>query len=335
MKTSYHRLMLALSILDFFSSMGMILLGPWAVPIAAKRYVAGARGTVATCEVSGFLFTMFYASLFYAVVIQLYFLLKIRFEWQEVTVQKFIEIPAHLILTVVYMIVIRGIVPLVMNEFNPLEFFPGWCWRSPFPPNCDNIEVECERGIPFQRNLRAMIGLDTFILMFIVLSLTSIVLKVRSTEQRLLRYASGRSMDLTRETAIQAFLYVCTFLVTYVPIALVYYLYFSDHHQEWYFVVFVAASKLFSPLQGLFNSLVYMRKRYKELFREGGTLGFLRLGQWIAGGNSERESSTLSCDSGMAKATTTMAASSSFLNNGSAIHNTGNFGLIDPFAIDT
>ena len=52
-KSVYHRIMLGMSVLDFFNSLGMIIFGPWAVP-AQETSVVNARGTFATCEASGF-----------------------------------------------------------------------------------------------------------------------------------------------------------------------------------------------------------------------------------------------------------------------------------------
>ena len=51
----YHRLMLGMSVLDVFNSLGLLVLGPWAVPRdAVYSNSLHARGTFTTCAASGF-----------------------------------------------------------------------------------------------------------------------------------------------------------------------------------------------------------------------------------------------------------------------------------------
>lgn len=52
-KSVYHRILLGMSILDFFNSLGILVFGPWSVPEEAET-IPRASGTFTTCEVSGF-----------------------------------------------------------------------------------------------------------------------------------------------------------------------------------------------------------------------------------------------------------------------------------------
>jgi hypothetical protein len=54
LKSVYQRLILGMSIMDFITSLDIILFCPWAMPEEASDFVAGARGTFQTCEVSVF-----------------------------------------------------------------------------------------------------------------------------------------------------------------------------------------------------------------------------------------------------------------------------------------
>ena len=53
-RSVYHRILLGMSVLDFFNSLSMIVFGPWAVPKQESDTVYHARGTFTTCAVSGF-----------------------------------------------------------------------------------------------------------------------------------------------------------------------------------------------------------------------------------------------------------------------------------------
>lgn len=270
LKSVYHRLILAISIVDLVVSLGMIFLGPWAVPESAKRYVAGARGTVASCEASGFLLNYLFGSMWYSAFLAVYFLCKVRFEWQEATMAKCLEPLAHLF--AIIFPTVSGIDGIISNQFNPLDSLPGFCWFTPYPPNCEKDSGRiCERG---SESTEAMSGTAIFLFCVIAVSMALILCKVRSTETRLQQYGAGRDLVLTKETAIQALLYIGVFIITFFPVVLLEILYFQRYSR--YYVIIAAMVKILSPLHGLFNAVIYMRKRYRELFRDGGSLSFFR-----------------------------------------------------------
>ena len=78
----YHRLMLAISLSDLVSSMGFLVLGPWAVP-SDWPYGRSGRGTNETCEASGFFFHLGTISIWYSVFLAIHFVLVLRWEWKE------------------------------------------------------------------------------------------------------------------------------------------------------------------------------------------------------------------------------------------------------------
>lgn len=273
LKSVYHRLIFAISTLDWIVSLSMIILGPWAVPESAKLYVAGARGTVQSCEASGFFLNYLFGNMWYSAFLAVYFLCKVRFEWQEATMARYLEPFAHTISLLLP--TLNGIAGIVKDQFNPMDSLPGVCWFTAYPPGCNDAQSDkpqqCERG----GETSVRISLEAiFLFVIIIISMSVILCKVRSTEVRLRRYGSGRDLVLTKETAIQALLYIAVFFVTYAPIVMVEVLY--RYRYRSYYVVVAAMTKILTPLQGLFNALIYLRKRYRELFREGGTLAFLR-----------------------------------------------------------
>ena len=82
LKYVYHRLMLAISLFDFISSMGILVLGPWAVP-SDWPYGRSGRGTNGTCEAMGFLLNMLIASMWYGAFLSIQFVLVLCLEWKQ------------------------------------------------------------------------------------------------------------------------------------------------------------------------------------------------------------------------------------------------------------
>lgn len=268
LKSVYHRLMLGLSTFDAIGSMGLLLLGPWAVPATAKEFVAGARGTVATCEASGFLLNYFFGSMLYSFFLAIYFVCHIRFEWQQSTIARVVEIPAHII----SLPNILGVQGLVDDDFNPLEYLPEFSYYAMYPPPCrDDPQIPCERGV-YTYTVEAHTGW----IMFGTIStcMVLILCKVRSTELRILRYSTDRDLVLTRESVIQACLYSGAFFLTFFPLTMVELLY--HQRRRWYFVIFATMTKFLLQLQGYTcgnnsgNSLM-MREVY-HFFPESGAL---------------------------------------------------------------
>ena len=82
LKLVYHRLVLMISLFDFFNSLGMLVLGPWALP-RDWEYGRSGRGTIATCEASGFFFTLLFGTMYYSVFLAIHFVMLLRWEWKE------------------------------------------------------------------------------------------------------------------------------------------------------------------------------------------------------------------------------------------------------------
>lgn len=269
LKSVYQRLMLGLSTYDVIASMGILFLGPWAVPVSASEFVVGAKGTVATCEASGFLLNYLFGSMLYTFFLAIYFVCHIRFEWQQSTIARLVEFPAHIL--AIALPNLFGVWALVDGDFNPLEILPGFCYYTMYPPHChDDPQVPCERGIEASTDetIPAVIVFAT-----IITCMALIISKVRSTETRVMQYSSERDLVLTRESVVQASLYIVAFFTTFFPVVLVEMLYHYRRH--WYFVIFAAMTKFLVPLQGFFNAFIYLQKQPRELFRDEGSLAFL------------------------------------------------------------
>jgi membrane protein insertase Oxa1/YidC/SpoIIIJ len=155
----------------------------------------------------------------YSVFLALYFLLKVRFEWREATIARYVEPFGHFIS--IFFPLVMGSLKVKDNEISPVEVLPGWCGVSDFPPGCSlDDEVECKRGARFGSSMIFYFYVSFFIIIFIAMLM--IILKVRQTELRMRRYAGGRNrqLEMTNEAGKQALLYIGVFFLTFFPLGL-------------------------------------------------------------------------------------------------------------------
>ena len=89
----YHRFLLCMSLADFCNSMGMLVLGHWAVPREwPYSGQTSNRGTIATCEAAGFSLNLITITMWYSVFLAIYFVLLLRWEWKERQVMTFVTL---------------------------------------------------------------------------------------------------------------------------------------------------------------------------------------------------------------------------------------------------
>jgi len=275
-KSTYHRMVLGMSTLDFVNSLSIIVFGPWAAPKAASYFVAGAKGTFQTCEVAGFFLNLMFGTMYYSAFLAIYFLLLIGFECREKTIAKCVEPFGHAFSWLFPLV--TGSIGVSRDIINPLEILPGFCWFWDFPPECSSLDdVPCIRGR--RENAGAAIaspGVVVIIFGVILFSMAAITLKVRRIERRIQQYASGPTNPLqrTKEASVQALLYIAAFLLTYFPLVLINLLY-QERYEDYYFGLAVLA-KILMPCQGFFNFFIYVRKQINRITNEHPSLGFLR-----------------------------------------------------------
>lgn len=278
LRSPYHRLMLGLSTLDFLNSLMMVVLGPWAVP-EGTEFVVGARGTITTCEISGFFLNLIFGSMWYSLGLAVFFLSIVRFEMKQQRFARWIEPVFHFLAFTSP--IANGIYAIASDWMNPMDILPGYCWTYDYPPGCnDSKEVECLRGDNYSGMVEASMILLIWVL--IIICMVFLFTKVRNTEKRLQRYAGGRNVRLkrTKETGIQALLYILAFFFVFFPIVVMMTLKRSGvettRENRGVYFTFALLSKLVSPLQGFFNAFIYLRKRFRTLTEDGGRLEFLR-----------------------------------------------------------
>ena len=255
-----NRIVLGLSCSDvLFSS--LMFVSSWAVP-AGQAY--GSMGTVGTCTTQGFLNAYAcIASQFYNASLAFCYLLMVRFGWNEEQLRR-IQL---LLLGFPIFIAVPFTVPsLFWNAYN----FDGVNLCSgiaPYPLWCDEDRVPCIRGgqlvemIYKNRNLWAaftpQIMCGSVILSSMVMLYISVLKNEKANDRY--RFEGYVSRVHSNRVAMQGISYIIAFLLTWCT---------------WVFLITLQITgrkipfglKLISlilmPLQGFFNSMVYLRPRF-------------------------------------------------------------------------
>mmetsp|Transcript_10138 Transcript_10138/g.22290 ORF Transcript_10138/g.22290 Transcript_10138/m.22290 type:complete len:529 (-) Transcript_10138:282-1868(-) len=293
----YHRLVFAMSLLDWLNSFGMIFLGAWTVP-ADYPYGRAGRGTTQTCRASGVFLTLLTGAVAYSAFLALSFVMTIRWEWKERRIACCMEPFAHFFGFLFP--AVSAISGAVNDYIHPLWTLPGWCWFTEYTPFCHAsnntycmedgellLPTECSRGDGFHTSSDTMsFGNVIFLWVVVVICMILIVTKVFRMERRIQRQYGDTtaSLNRTRETAQQSLLYIGVFMVSFLPISVLQLV--TDNEDDPVknkAVIFVLAllTKTLTPLIGFFNAFIYFRKRFRILLREDQSLAFLTTLPWI------------------------------------------------------
>ena len=193
-----------------------------------------------------------------------------------------------------------GIYVAINEGFNPLWGLPGWCYIAVDPPFCDSnsqtpycfegqvISGGCDRG-DSEELAATTEGSVIFFWIVIIICMGSILLRVIKMERKLGKYAIGQnSFKRSKETAYRALCYIGAFFVTFFPITVCLALtrdaqFALDHRGLIFF--FALLSKITAPMIGLFNALIYFRKRFAKCMKPRQSLAWIPriplLGPWV------------------------------------------------------
>ena len=268
LKHVYHRLLLGMSIMDAMNSLNFAfsaLVVPRGTP-----FVYGALGTPETCSASGFIFQLGFSVLLYNAFLCIYYVLVIRYEKRESFIAKRVEPFMHGF-AIIHPLVVASM-GVVAEGFNPMYVLAGWCYLAYSPYNCNaSDEVDCVRGDNHRSlELFASFSPAVFAYSSIFVSMILVYCKVRGQEQRMINRSFVRELnrrEFTKQTVRQAFLYIASTLITYIFPAVVT-LAVNDlptKNQRTFFFTLAVLTKVFMPLQGLWNFMIYLRPRYVAL----------------------------------------------------------------------
>jgi hypothetical protein len=280
LKFVYHRILLAMSILDAINGFNFAF-SFLAVP---KGMFWGAQGNTATCEASGFFHTFFVSQGLYNFGLAIYYLMIVRYGKSQEYVSRYVEPYVHTISVSVPMAVTSW--ALATDGLNPLPFLGGWCFMAKYPPLC--AEGECTRGAMDKVvTFVTLIGVMVPPIIGIVVVMIMIIWHVRGRIAAVVQYRTRTRLDeTTRQTVYQSLLYIGASLF---PSALLFvnqllnYAVINRHQTTRFVVAFLV--KLIIPLQGLFNLIIYVRPRYIALRqRRGDSLSFFTMMKCIVVG---------------------------------------------------
>ena len=215
LRTGYHRILLTVSFVDIVASMGFFL-GSWLAPKDTPG-LWQPKGSFATCNFGGFLINFVVVELSILGYLSLYYLFTVRYRVSESVLKKYLEPCMHL--TVFLIVVVIGLASVFNSAYNPMN--NGWCYHVDYPRGCSTKfrDDDCIRGQNYEmfvNILAAFAGISLFLTIF---SMVVIFLHIRKTEkagsQHFMR-RTPRRRSKTRETLIQAILFVCSFLISII-----------------------------------------------------------------------------------------------------------------------
>lgn len=279
--STYRRLVFGMSMSDALASAAFVLC---AVPTIGES----------ACSIQGFFVHIgVLTTPSYNFALCVYYLLTVRFERNEIWVQKRVEPILHFL--ALSWPIGTGIFLLVTKNFNPTG--PN-CWIGPSPRNClIDPNIECERGQNSYKYRWWFAGYQViFIFVFIVISMIFLCTGILRREQRLSMIGSRQiqsednkeekddsslentsiddpalhSMELSsaskkilkKQLVTQALIYAAAYLVPAI-FPLVFNVTLTKTGQR-NFVLWVFVG-IFMPMQGFFNFFVYIRPRVLAL----------------------------------------------------------------------
>ncbi|CAB9524266.1 expressed unknown protein [Seminavis robusta] len=269
---TYDRIMLGLSCMEAVCALGLLVFGSWAVPKEASSMAYGARGTTATCAVAGVFAHILFGTMMYTAMLALYFCLRVRFQLTEDFIAHRIEPFLHLF--PVMMVVVFSVIGLAGGYFNPLDRVSGLCWFKDYPPDCTtDPDVDCIRGENHTGIARiAASGAIFLAFLIIIICMALLLFQIMALEHRLRRYAHGANSTTqwkrSQEVGKQALQYIGFFFLCGVwPV--VGQIVIPPAELEYNNINFPIAlmTKLMTPMQGLFNAIIFWNRRWSEAKR--------------------------------------------------------------------
>jgi len=281
-KTSYHRLMLGMSVADMLSSIAFFA-GTWVRP---KLSNWGDIGSVTSCDITGFLgkFTGFLGQfgiivvILYNMSLSTYYLLMLKLRWNSPKIN-FFESWFHAInwTTGLSVAVVGATKKMYGNAFY-------LCWNGSYPVNCDSPET-CVRGWNYAAYRWVFFFSVIWIsLVYNIVTMTLVYFSVRKLEEPVqIDHNSNANNNIDNTTDIippapkqqntrkskrvmtQAFLYVGAVFLTWTWSTITRII--LSINNKSYFPLLVLGM-IFTPLQGFFNALIYFRYKLLKLCKQ-------------------------------------------------------------------
>ncbi len=264
--TPYDRIILGLSSCDIVSSFTYAV-APFLLPSSTSKRV-WALGNDTTCTWLGFLAQLacFWA-IWYNCILSFYYLLTVRFQVKRKDFTRKYELLLHL--TGAIFFPLTSLIGLIGNWYSEMRY-AMMCWIGEVPKGCKNcygVPVAYTFGaFPTVVTLLSVITNNIIIYVFVRRKLsipqpsTKSDVENSTTPQRF-----STQQRLRKEAATQGFLYVSTFLLTFLPAFAIQVLegmipIGEENLQQMY--PLLVLNSILMPLQGFFNVFIYIRPTY-------------------------------------------------------------------------
>jgi len=245
---------------DFFSAFFVQFMSTWMVPSFIE--VSLANGSVTSCTLQGFFGYLFYGlSVCSNASLAVAYSMFVQFNWKDENKDRY-RLPFTII--PILCALVLAIAPLPGQNYNYNGGF--FCDITAHPLGCDYPDSDeiCTRGVE-ARYMLLYVGVIPFMIAFaiIVVAVLLLIYSVLQQERRMDRY-SRQGMPLhrsmTTKTTRQGIYYILAFGVTWVP----WYVYALIEYKQGKIPKALAiVHYITQPLQGVFNTLVYFRPKYK------------------------------------------------------------------------
>jgi hypothetical protein len=249
--STYNQIVLGISIFDSLSSTAYII-GP---AFAPNEYSFGnnlfSTPPSAGCVIQGWLFQIGIASVYYSVLLWVYFLLVVKYNWTE---RKFSKVAkwAHLGVVAVALIMAFAVIWHVGPDYRWLCYV-----ESPFIDHSDSSPVP---GIIFFL-IPVSLGMTAMTVLTVIF--VSYVLKVhRKTQSKTMNKKGKQRGSLASRTVWQSVWFLAVFYLVW-PIQFV--AFWLPRISSTYPIFLLAA--IFGPLQGFLNALVVFCRDRKSIQR--------------------------------------------------------------------
>jgi len=282
--TPYDRIILGLSSCDVVSSC-MYIMSPFLLPQNTSQRV-WAVGNDATCQALGFLTQLSVIwAIWYNCILSFYFLLTIRFQVKRKDFVRKYELWMHLPGAIFFPV--SALVCYIFGWYGEQALIMQ-CWIKDVPTGCDdngNCTGEATEivsymlgALPVLLTFLSLIINNVVIYLFVRKSLLSVPPSVIRNSQNTTAIensessteARSKQQRLTKEAAVQGFLYVLSFLLTATPVFALELLEGSiglDHDDKGQLYPLLVLNSILVPLQGFFNVFIYVRPSYTR-FRD-------------------------------------------------------------------
>jgi hypothetical protein len=304
-KLTFERIMIGLSVSDLFHSLRCMTMDvPVPTGVPGTQF---ASGNQASCSAQGFFAQLAITILYYSTSLSVYFVLCINPNIDDKTIKQRYEPFLHAI--PILFSIIPAFVGLFFGMYNPLP--PGQeCWLAPYPVGCDNDDnnTDCTRG----KNATILIlyFAGTAWLCFLIIVCCMIAIYVISWRQQrkmesnypstfpepipsrasvFHRNSSVESLQSNnpklRRIANQACLYIAVVFITWIWTFIIVIILKEGSSGKTLFGITIM-EKIFLPLQGLLNFMIYIRPYFVDYWRKNTRNTWLQAMQYIFTGNT-------------------------------------------------